>query len=300
MEAELLRIGVGGVVPVRWDLAKANEDPGTMTGWASVYNVVDQQDDVVVPGAFKKTLADWRGSKRVIPLTLDHQNSAEGVIGALVKAEDSAYGLKTTFRFSSTARAQEARTKAREGILNGLSIFGPIFNKSFDMVGEQAVRVLKEVGLMFIGLTPMPANTSALVTTAKSGSGPDPATEDVDELPDLWVADMRAALAIASASVRKAAVDALVRDQYRIRSTPAASAPQDGAAAAENGSTGDGDPVDHDDAALYALALIGKSGPSDGSPGVEPTDSLDDLLAPVEMAGASSDLSRLEAELKGM
>jgi HK97 family phage prohead protease len=170
-QAELLRIGVGGVVPVTWDVG-AKSDPGTLTGWASVYNVIDQQDDVVVPGAFRKTIADWRAAKsrRVIPLTLDHQNSAEGVIGSLTDAEDTAYGLKTTFSFASTAKAQDARALAREGHLNGLSIFGPIFSKGQTQFAGKMIRTLREVGLTFVGLTPIPANTDALVLTAKAVS----------------------------------------------------------------------------------------------------------------------------------
>lgn len=167
---ELLRIGVGGIVPIRWDAVKAGQDPGTLTGWASIYNVTDQQDDVVAPGALKRSLDRWRASKgqHVIPLTLDHENTAEGVIGSLADAVDSVTGLKATFRFSSTQKAQDARTKAREGHLNGLSIFGPIIRKSMDWFEGRSVRVLREVGLLSVGLTPIPANTGALVLTAKA------------------------------------------------------------------------------------------------------------------------------------
>lgn len=187
MDPELLRIGVGGVVPVQWNLEKSDEETGTLTGWASVYNVVDLQDDVVAPGAFRKTISEWRGSKRVIPLTLDHQNTAEGVIGSLAKAEDTAYGLKTTFRFSSTPDAQNARTKAREGHLNGLSIFGPIVDKAFDDVAGRSVRVLKQVGLSFVGLTPMPANTGSLVLAAKAVSDkPWSNFTEADYTPEQW------------------------------------------------------------------------------------------------------------------
>jgi HK97 family phage prohead protease len=169
---ELLRIGVDGVVPVQWEAEKNDADNGMLVGWASVYNVIDQQDDVVIPGAFRKTMSEWNAAKgqRVIGLTLDHQNTAEGLIGALAKFDDTAYGLKTGFRFSSVAKAQDARAKAREGILNGLSIYGPIFKKAFDNVAGKSVRILQEVGLAFVGLTPMPANTGSLVLTAKAVS----------------------------------------------------------------------------------------------------------------------------------
>ncbi len=169
MNPELLRIGIGGVVPVQWEVAKSG-DSGTLTGWASVYNVIDQQDDVVLPGAFRKTLGEWRTSKRVIPLTADHTNTTEGVIGSLAKADDTSYGLKTTFKFANTQKAQDVRSLARDGHLNGLSIWGAIHQKSFDTVAGKSVRLLKELGLAFVGLTPMPANTDSLVLTAKSVS----------------------------------------------------------------------------------------------------------------------------------
>jgi HK97 family phage prohead protease len=293
MDAELFRIGVGGVVPVQWDAEKSGTDPGTLTGWASVYNVVDQQDDVVVPGAFKRTLDQWRASKRVIGLTLDHQNDADGVIGALTDAKDSSYGLKTTFRFSSTAKAQDARTKAREGILNGLSFFGPIVNKGFDTVAGKSVQVLKEVGLWFVGLTPMPANTGALVLAAKTGT--DEGTREVIRLSTGWVSDMKAALAITSPVAQKAAVDTLVADMY-------GTAPTVGDGGNENDNPGGDSPGDNshdeDDAARFALALIGESGPVGRPPGGDPsTDSLADLLTTESVVDLSADLDALAAQI---
>ncbi len=169
MDGELLKIGHGGIVPVQWS-AEKSDDPGTLTGWAAVYNVVDQQEDVLVAGAMSKTMKEWRASKRVIPLTADHENDVDGVIGSLAAAEDTPFGLKTRFKFSSTARAQDARTKAMEGHLAGLSIFGPIINKAFSMVDGRAVRILKEVGLMSVGLTALPANLQATVLAAKAAT----------------------------------------------------------------------------------------------------------------------------------
>ena len=185
MTIERLRIGVDGVVPVQWEAEKSG-DSGTLTGWASVYNVVDQQDDVVLPGAFRKTLSEWRASKRVIPLTKDHTNTTDGVIGSLAKVEDTAYGLKTTFAFSSDPDAQKIRTRAREGHLNGLSIWGAIHQKSMDTVAGKSVRLLKELGLAFVGLTPMPANTDSLVLTAKSVSDAPWQFTDADYTPEQW------------------------------------------------------------------------------------------------------------------
>lgn len=378
--SEWLRIGVDGVVPFRVDASKAADDPGTLTGWASVYGVVDQQDDVVVAGAFRKTLQDWRASKRVIPLTLDHENTAEGTIGSLAAASDSAYGLKATFRFSSTSKAQDARTKAIEGHLNGLSIFGPIIQKSFETVGDRPVRILREVGLMTVGLTPLPANTDALVTVAKAvvdtpwdgsagrftpeqwrrsclidtgvgevtskqryklpvkepdgdlnrngvhaaagrlgqvqvsaekkaaaaralvryygemGEEPPQGVRQLAKqaaLSDEWVADMKAALAIGSPAAQKAAVDSLVADMYGAAPTLGEQVPEGETPPGEPGGDGDG----QDEAAKFALALIGESGPGERPPGGEPSDSLAELLASQEAVNVSAELEDLMAQL---
>jgi HK97 family phage prohead protease len=151
-----------------------------------VYNVVDQQDDVVLPGAFRKTLAEWRTSKRVIPLTADHTNTTDGVIGSLAQADDTAYGLKTTFKFAATQKAQDIRSLARDGHLTGLSIWGAIHQKSLDTVAGKSVRLLKELGLAFVGLTPMPANVDSLVLTAKSVSDAAWQFTEADYTPEQW------------------------------------------------------------------------------------------------------------------
>lgn len=292
-EPELLRLGAGGVVPVQWDTAE-KADPGTLTGWAAVYNVVDQQDDILQHGALRKSLSDWRSSSRVIGLTLDHKNDAEGLIGALVDAEDTSYGLRATFRFSSTAKAQEARTKAREGILNGLSIWGPIFEKAFQDVAGKSVRVLKEVGLWFVGLTPVPANASALVLKAASQ------TSMTAGLPDEWVEDMRSALTIRVPTARKAAVDLLVKHQYAAVLDPPAADSEGSSTGGDEGEDDSGDVGSEDVATKYAhaLSIIGESGPDILPPGGEPNDSLAGLLSSVDATDTKSALDGLEAELR--
>ena len=289
--AEWLRIGVGGVVPVHWDVAKADTGSGTLSGWASVYNVVDQQDDIVLPGAFRKALQEWRSSGRVVPLAVDHEHSSDAVIGSLVSATETPYGLKFTAAFSSTQRAQEMRVKAKEGHLAGLSIYGPIFKKSFESRDGRELRLLQELGLMEVTLTPYPANGKALVTSAKGGvdvTGQAP-------LDDAWVRDMRAALEIVSAPVRKAAVDLLIA-AYRVTPPPGGDDAHE--PGGDTSAAGD-DGADAQVAAKYALALIGESEPDIGPLGGKPeTSSLADLLAPLDAAATTTDLDALEAQIK--
>ncbi len=292
MDAELLRIGVGGVVPIRWDLAKADEAPGTLTGWASVYGNVDQQEDVVMPGAFKKWLSKWRTTRTVVPLTIDHENGVRGTIGSLVDAVDKPFGLRTTFKFASTQDAQDARTKAREGHINGLSIFGAITNKSVEMVDDRPVRILREVDLMFVGLTPSPANQKALVTAVKA-TGMAESTPEIETLPDLWVADMRQAITITSETARALAVKALIS---QLGDTSAPDIEPESGKITESGSSAEAD--DDNEAAAYALSIIGESEPS-SSPAGGPADSAEQILASIDAETTRNDLRALAAELEG-
>jgi HK97 family phage prohead protease len=185
--SELLRIGINGVVPMHWEMEKASDDAGSLTGWAAVYNVIDRQDDILAPGALRKTIAEWRSSRRVIPLTSMHDNDIQGVIGSLSKAEDLTYGLKTTFRFSAEPEAQQARRKAIEGHLAGLSIFGPVIAKAFTNVGGRPVQIIKEAGLFSVGLAPIPVNADATVLAAKAVSNtPWSQFTQADYTPEQW------------------------------------------------------------------------------------------------------------------
>jgi Escherichia/Staphylococcus phage prohead protease len=387
MNGEWLRLGMGGVVPVTWDLtAKADTGggPGELEGWASVYNVVDQQDDIVLPGAFSQTIKHMVQSGRVVPLSKDHDFTTDAVIGSVRAATDTPYGLKIRAGFASTPDAQAHRTKAKEGHLAGLSIFGPIVKKSYETRAGKEIRLLHEVGLMQVALTAYPANLDSLLTAAKSvmavhhtpvvdeawdasaavtasnteaehrhmfailRANGDPALKASYALPHhkpgvngpavvsavrnalarlpqtqglsdaeraaakahlqahlddynagkaldpQWEDDLRAALRISSAPVRAVAVESLMKARYpdTITLDPPADA---------DTSTG-GDVLDtsttDDDAARYALSIIGESGAATTPPGGEANPSLVDLEAIAAAEVTSAELTALEADLR--
>jgi HK97 family phage prohead protease len=384
MNGEWLRLGLGGVVPVSWDLT-SKSGSGGLEGWASVFNVVDEQDDIVVQGAFRKTLAEWRSSGRSIPLSKDHNFDADAVIGSIAKAEEAPYGLKIQANFASTPDAQALRTKAVEGHIKGLSIFGPIYQKDSTTREGRPIRVLKEVGLLQVALTPYPANVLSLTTAAKTvmsvhhtpvvdetwdasaavtassteadhkhmfaimRNGADPTLKASYALPHhqpgtdgpavlsavrdalarlpqtqglsdteraaakahlqahlddynkaaaldpAWEDDLRSALRISSAPVRRVAIDSLMKARYPLAATMAG--PDAGVDAATGDDVHETTDQGSDDAAMYALSLIGESGPSN-SPGSEPNPSLADLEAIASAEATSAELTALEAELR--
>jgi HK97 family phage prohead protease len=159
--------------PVVWDLAaaKANGDSGMLEGYASVFDVVDEQDDVVARGAFKPALARWRATKSVVPLSVEtHGPDSRAIIGSMVRGLEDAHGLKFAAKVSADPDAQSARKKAIEGHLRGMSFLATIAKRSTGMRGGREVRVIEEFGrLLQITLTGYPVNMQAMLTVAKSG-----------------------------------------------------------------------------------------------------------------------------------
>lgn len=276
--------------PIRWvDLSKADTSGG-VEGYASVFNNVDQQDDVVVRGAFKRSLAFWKSSGRRIPLVADHDHSSGGLIGSIASAMEDPFGLRFRAEFSASKSAQDIRLKAKEKHLDGVSIFGDIKEKSVEYVDGRPIRVISEIQLMEISLTPFPANTKSLVSTVKGG-----VTGQPGELDDEWASDMRAALTIGAPHVRKAAIDALVAARYP---AVAITTPEDDDKTSGENTQGE----DGDDASTYALSIIGESGPDVSPPGGNPSNAslADQLLASVDAVTNRNDLQALASELNAL
>ncbi len=140
---------------------EAKSDTGIIEGYASVFNVVDNQNDVIVKGAFRRTIDALKRSGRRLPLTANHEIGAHGVIGSADVLEEDSLGLYARFRFSSDPDAQKLRTKAREGHLTGLSIFGDAVRRGNRTIAGGLRSTIEEAKLLAVGLTPWPVNELA-------------------------------------------------------------------------------------------------------------------------------------------
>jgi HK97 family phage prohead protease len=155
------------IAPVlEWKTAAGGS--GELEGYVSVFGNLDQGGDVVLPGAFKKTLADWRGSKQPLPLIADHDLSADGVIGSVREAKEDPVGLWVRAGFSSTAKAQDIRTKMIEGHLRGMSFTYETVKHYMGQVAGKSARFLQELRLFEATVTPFPMNTLALAAAKAS------------------------------------------------------------------------------------------------------------------------------------
>lgn len=151
-------------LPIEWKASV--DDAGTLEGYASTFGNVDLGLDVVVKGAFLKTIA--RVKAEGIPLLADHVASTASVLGTIFDAAEDRKGLKVKARFSSAPSAQDVRTKLIEGHLGKLSIGYEPTKYAYQDRDGKTVRLLQEVKLWEASVVVFPMNPEATISRAKS------------------------------------------------------------------------------------------------------------------------------------
>jgi HK97 family phage prohead protease len=138
---------------------------GTFCGYGAVYSVIDQGDDIVMPGAFTKSLADL-SIKSQMPAMLWQHRVAEP-IGAYTSVKEDESGLFVEGKLAlKTQRGAEAFELMQMKAISGLSI-GFITNDA-DFNAKTGIRSIKSADLYEISLVTFPMNDAARVSAVKS------------------------------------------------------------------------------------------------------------------------------------
>lgn len=143
-----------------WQI-KSIDESGKFAGYASVFDMVDSQRDVMQRGAFSHTL---RNRTESIKLLWQHQMHEP--IGVVDRVFEDKHGLFVEGRLLlEVARAREAHALLKAGALSGLSIgYSPV---RYRIDPDTGVRQLSEVSLWEVSLVTFPANAAASVTVVK-------------------------------------------------------------------------------------------------------------------------------------
>lgn len=136
-------------------------------GYGAVFDNVDYYDDVIAPGAFAKTIADYRASGRYPAMQWNHDLFAMP-IGIWTDMEEDETGLKVSGHFLDTLAGRDAYTIAKAGAVSGLSI--GYYATAFEIQKREGktVRLITEVDLIEISLVTFPANDLARINDVKS------------------------------------------------------------------------------------------------------------------------------------
>ncbi len=157
---------ISAMMPERKKLAfnlqvKSLDKIGKFAGYASVFDVMDNQNDIILRGAFAETLKG-----RVAEIKMLWQHNQSEPIGVFDRIFEDVRGLYVEGRLLlDVARAKEAYSLLKEGVVSGLSIgYSPLKYRRHEKTG---VRLLSAVELWEISLVTFPANEAAKITVVK-------------------------------------------------------------------------------------------------------------------------------------
>ncbi len=143
-------------------------------GYASVFGVADQGGDVVMAGAYRRSLLGLREAGRAVRMLWQHDPAQP--IGVWEEIAEDARGLRVRGRIlTEVEKGREAAALLAAGAIDGLSIGYRTVTAERDAKGQ---RLLREVELWEVSLVTFPMLPEARVA-AKGG---DPAEAHLREL----------------------------------------------------------------------------------------------------------------------
>lgn len=150
---------------IRNSLPFEQEPKGLISGYASFFGIVDQQQDQIAKGAFRKSLRAWQLSGKKPKMLWQHEFKEP--IGLWTTLFEDEKGLYVEGCLAlGVPRADEAYLLLKKGILDGLSIGFRTIESAYDQ--KQKVRRLLDLDLLEISLVTFGANSQATVQQIKT------------------------------------------------------------------------------------------------------------------------------------
>jgi uncharacterized protein len=133
----------------------------------------DREGDVVMPGAFGASIAEWQASGKQLPLHWDHQGDPEAIVGEVDPQSmvETADGLVVEGALDLDTEWGKQVWKLIKANRVGFS-FGFLMGKS--RVRSDGVREIHEVDVFEVSVTARPANPNTRVLATKNGDVTDP------------------------------------------------------------------------------------------------------------------------------
>lgn len=145
-------------------LAGDGTEAGAISGYGSVFNVVDRGADIVMPGAFKASIARLKKSNSTIPMLWQHWTSEP--IGVWTEFAEDELGLKVAGNLVlEVEQAKAARALVAARAIKGLSIGYETIDYEIDR--KTGIRSIKKAELWEISLVTFPMNELATISGVK-------------------------------------------------------------------------------------------------------------------------------------
>lgn len=149
---------------IAFDVKSVKSD-GTFTGLASPFGTMDYGGDIVMPGAFTKTLQEYRAKNRRVPMLWQHR--IDTPIGGYPTLEETDQGLDVEGECNmKVQKGMECHALYEKRDITGLSIGYTSVREEYDE--KTGIRRLFEVKLYEISPVTFPMHDDARLATVKS------------------------------------------------------------------------------------------------------------------------------------
>lgn len=138
---------------------------GRIAGYASTFGNLDRVGDVVVAGAFKKSIEEFQADSRPVRMLYQHDNCdlIGGFIPHTMREDSNGLFVEGDINLA-VQKGAEAYALAKQGVLTDMSIGYSV--EDFEL--KDGVRYLTEIRLWEISLVTEPANPKAKITAVKT------------------------------------------------------------------------------------------------------------------------------------
>jgi len=159
---------------------KSVSDTGEFEGYGSIFGNKDSYDDIILPGAFQKSLSAWSEKGRFPAMLWQHR--MDEPIGVYTEMREDEMGLYVKGRLlvDDDPLAKRAHGHMKAGSLSGMSIGYMLGDWEYSR--EKEAWMIKEVDLWEVSLVTFPANEEARISNVKAAfeRGETPRPSDVE------------------------------------------------------------------------------------------------------------------------
>lgn len=139
---------------------KTLDEGGSFSGYASVFGVQDYDGDVIVRGAFRRSIEKARESGKYPKMLWQHR--PDMICGRWTEMSEDDHGLMVRGQcILEVDEGRKAYALLKAGVLDGLSV-------GFNITERGSGRVIEQADLWEVSLVTWGANPEALVTQVKA------------------------------------------------------------------------------------------------------------------------------------
>lgn len=161
---------------------KPSQDGRTVKGYFAVFGNKDSDGDIIIKGAFSKSLTD-RGPASSAGNKIAHlwQHDMSKPLGKITKLEEDDFGLYFECEYDDIQLANDALTQIKSGTLDKFSIGYRYIWDKMEYDTDQDAFICKELELYEGSLVTLAANDATYVVGIKSEAGIAEAMEGLNE-----------------------------------------------------------------------------------------------------------------------